>query len=165
MILAIDCGNTRAKWGASSLDERDSADHWLARGFAATGELEQLAPQWSAFAPSTIVVANVAGRDAHDRLDAVLRRFDAPVAWITSVASQCGVKNSYEDPSQLGADRWASLIGARRLQPGACLVVTAGTATTSSARRRRRFPRRHHPARARVDEVVAGAAHCRARGA
>jgi type III pantothenate kinase len=43
---------------------------------------------------------------------------------------QCGVTNAYSDPGQLGADRWAALIGARHLHAGACLVVNAGTATT-----------------------------------
>jgi type III pantothenate kinase len=40
------------------------------------------------------------------------------------------VKNRYERPEQLGTDRWASLIAARALHAGPCLVVNAGTATT-----------------------------------
>jgi type III pantothenate kinase len=40
------------------------------------------------------------------------------------------VRNGYDRPEQLGADRWAALIGARQLHAGACLVVGAGTATT-----------------------------------
>ena len=44
--------------------------------------------------------------------------------------AQCGVRNLYDNPAQLGADRWAALIGARTLHAGACLVVCAGTATT-----------------------------------
>jgi type III pantothenate kinase len=44
------------------------------------------------------------------------------------------VRNAYEDPAQLGADRWVSAIGmAGRLdetQPGNYLIVSAGTATT-----------------------------------
>jgi type III pantothenate kinase len=40
------------------------------------------------------------------------------------------VRNAYERPEQLGADRWAALIGARSLHPGSTLVVMAGTATT-----------------------------------
>jgi type III pantothenate kinase len=40
------------------------------------------------------------------------------------------VKNLYESPEQLGSDRWASLIAARALFKGLCVVVNAGTATT-----------------------------------
>jgi len=60
----------------------------------------------------------------------VLSRFAAEPLWVTAQASQCGVTNGYADSSQLGADRWAALIGAWHLYRGACLVVTTGTATT-----------------------------------
>ena len=46
-------------------------------------------------------------------------------------AEQCGVRNSYRNPAQLGSDRWAALIGARwLLGPRAAMVVVCGTATT-----------------------------------
>ncbi|MFO5197633.1 type III pantothenate kinase, partial [Salmonella enterica subsp. enterica serovar Typhimurium] len=53
--------------------------------------------------------------------------------FIASCADQCGVRSGYDDPAQLGVDRWAALIGARRLCDGACLVVNAGTALTVDA--------------------------------
>jgi hypothetical protein len=40
--------------------------------------------------------------------------------WLTSSAAACGVSNAYDNPAQLGADRWAALIGARALHAGAC---------------------------------------------
>src|SRR5262249_54074146 len=46
-------------------------------------------------------------------------------------AELCGVRSRYDHPERLGPDRWASLIAARALEPGAdCLVVNAGTCTT-----------------------------------
>jgi type III pantothenate kinase len=50
---------------------------------------------------------------------------------VSAGALQCGVRNLYEEPQRLGADRWAALIAARHLHPGAALVVCAGTATTA----------------------------------
>jgi hypothetical protein len=51
--------------------------------------------------------------------------------WAKSQSAQHGVRNLYErPPEQLGADRWAALIGARALLGSTCLVVCAGTATT-----------------------------------
>jgi type III pantothenate kinase len=44
---------------------------------------------------------------------------------------ECGVTNGYGRPAQLGADRWAALIGAWSILHGPCLVVAAGTATTA----------------------------------
>ena len=43
------------------------------------------------------------------------------------------MNNAYDNPGQLGADRWAALIGAHALHPGAAIVVMAGTATTIDA--------------------------------
>ncbi|MBX3665789.1 MAG: type III pantothenate kinase, partial [Burkholderiales bacterium] len=37
------------------------------------------------------------------------------------------------DPASLGPDRWAALIGARRLTGAACIVVNAGTTMTVDA--------------------------------
>lgn len=48
--------------------------------------------------------------------------------------SSCRVRNAYEQPAQLGADRWACAIGAAHLlrdaPAGNYLIVSAGTATT-----------------------------------
>jgi type III pantothenate kinase len=56
------------------------------------------------------------------------------VHWFRSQAQCAGVTNGYRDPSQLGGDRFASLLGARALIPEqALLVITAGTATTIDA--------------------------------
>ena len=39
----------------------------------------------------------------------------APPLWLRRSAAVCGVRNGYEQPERLGADRWAALIGARGL--------------------------------------------------
>jgi type III pantothenate kinase len=52
---------------------------------------------------------------------------------IRSEASQLGVTNAYRDPSQLGSDRWASLLAAHAFGGGHKLVVNAGTALTIDA--------------------------------
>ena len=41
-----------------------------------------------------------------------------------------GVRNGYARPAQLGADRWAALVGAWNQERRPCLVVNAGTALT-----------------------------------
>jgi type III pantothenate kinase len=46
---------------------------------------------------------------------------------------QCGVRNAYARPEQLGCDRWAALIAAWHRVGSACLVVGCGTATTIDA--------------------------------
>jgi type III pantothenate kinase len=63
----------------------------------------------------------------------VLRKAGVPLGWNTPAREQCGVKSSYGDPAQLGADRWAAVIGTRALHESAAIVVNAGTAITVDA--------------------------------
>lgn len=46
-----------------------------------------------------------------------------------SHASDCGLMNGYEQPSQLGVDRWMNILGVSRMAPSYC-VVSCGTALT-----------------------------------
>jgi len=130
MILAIDAGNSRVKWGwhdgrgwsslsTVSLIEFAAANHDI-NPFAATHEN-----------PQQIVISNVAGEGAHQLLINWTRIFDAEPLWLKGEAERCGVTSRYEMPEQLGPDRWAALVAARALHSGACLVVNAGTATTA----------------------------------
>jgi len=73
---------------------------------------------------------------AGDVVDAAIRRAlppDCAAHRVFARATACGIANLYDQPAQLGADRWAALIGARALQPGPLVVATAGTATTIDA--------------------------------
>lgn len=127
-ILAIDCGNTRIKWGLR--DPQSTA--WDMQDVVTLADVAQLDASWSAMpAPDRIVISNVAGEPVRQAVSELLRRFRVEPVWIRSQASQCGVTNLYDDPGQLGCDRWAALIGAWHLQRGPCLVVNAGTATTA----------------------------------
>lgn len=122
MILCLDCGNSRLKWGLRH------GDDWVASGALVHAEMARLAGQLSATgAPQRVIGCNVAGIERAGQIEAAL---GLTIDWITAKDAQCGVVNGYEAPSSLGADRWAALIGARALQRGAALVILAGTATT-----------------------------------
>jgi type III pantothenate kinase len=130
MILAIDAGNSRVKWGwhdgrrwvnlaTVSLIEFAAANHDI-NPFAATHE-----------DPERIVISNVAGDGAHQLLVNWTSIFEAEPLWLRGEAERCGVRSRYELPEKLGSDRWAALVAARALHRGACLVVSAGTTTTA----------------------------------
>lgn len=124
MKLLLDAGNSRIKWGV--VDD----DQWLDEGALATGEAIKLATLASRFpAIDMIIGANVAGPELARIIETALANHGTP-RWISSSTSRCGVVNRYDNPAQLGVDRWAALIAAKALHEGACLVVTAGTATT-----------------------------------
>ncbi len=133
-LLAIDCGNSRLKWGVCQRDPMQGVS-WLAQGtlpyadLAGFGEILQAHPPIER--AERAVVTNVAGGLVADVIAATLAAMNLPVIWARGQAEQCGVRNLYEQPERLGADRWAALIGARHLHGGPCLVVCAGTATTA----------------------------------
>ena len=124
-ILAIDSGNTRIKWGLRE------GDAWERVGVLTHDEGDALEPALASLArPDRIAVANVAGAGAEQRIRHACAALSAPMLWAQGQPHQCGVVNHYEQPAQLGVDRWAALIGAWRRLGRACLVVGAGTATT-----------------------------------
>jgi type III pantothenate kinase len=125
MILAVDCGNSRLKWG---LHDRGG---WLETGSVPLSKLANLKGTWRRLPPADkVIVANVAGQSARRRLEHAFSRRGAIPIWVTAKRRECGVSNAYGRPAQLGADRWAALIGAWSMFRGPCLVVAAGTATT-----------------------------------
>ncbi|MCK9380543.1 MAG: type III pantothenate kinase [Sulfuritalea sp.] len=126
MILCLDAGNTRLKYGLFD------GDDWRLQGALDYPGFDDLIAALPA-KPARIVACNVAGEAVRLRIAALAARLDAPLAWLTSSAAACGVCNGYDDPQQLGADRWAALIAARTLHTGPCVVVMAGTATTVDA--------------------------------
>lgn len=127
-ILAIDAGNSRIKWGM-----HDDGS-WEVQGWVEAPRAARLARSWTELEPPhAVIAANVAGARVAAQLAAAARHFSRRVRFARSAASQCGVRNSYEQPAQLGPDRWAALIGARGMHRGACVVVSAGTTLTVDA--------------------------------
>lgn len=130
MIAAIDAGNSRIKWGLHD------GSGWAAAGVLATADARWLAEAAEEWPPGTrVVVCNVAGAAVGAAIADALRPLTLPPLSLHllpfhSAAACCGVSNGYANPAQLGADRWAALLGARALTASACLVVCAGTATT-----------------------------------
>jgi type III pantothenate kinase len=123
MILCLDAGNTRLKFGLHD------GSAWRGQGALQYDALDELDSGLAA-RPARIVACNVAGDAVRRRIEALAARLGLPLEWLTATAATCDVRNGYDTPQQLGADRWAALIGARALHAGACVVVMAGTATT-----------------------------------
>jgi len=128
MILAVDAGNTRIKWGLHD------GNSWQAKGWIASMDDAALGDTWKGLAaPERIVASNVAGPQAAMAIEKACKGWPVRIQWAVAVESQCGVHNGYEIPSQLGSDRWAALIAARAIAPEGCVVVNAGTAMTVDA--------------------------------
>lgn len=137
-FLAIDIGNTRLKWAVyeqalpGSLPHRHGAVYLENIDSLAEGDWRSLAP------PQAFLGCNVAGDAVRRRVEEQLEIWDVPARWVVPSPQDGGVRNGYDHPTRLGADRWTALIGARwharqrrLLRP--VLVVMIGTAVTVDA--------------------------------
>lgn len=132
MMLLADIGNTRIKW-AESRDNRLGG--YGAAVHAGTSLDEVLTAAWSPLErPTRIVAVNVAGNTAATALTHFCTRHFSLAPDFLLSSARCGVVvNGYHDPSQLGADRWAAVIGAFLRYGGPVCVVACGTAITVDA--------------------------------
>lgn len=139
-ILVIDAGNARLKWALAN------RYGWSISGSISNLNIGVLAlTHWQGIGqPMRVIGVNVAGKAMQHKIEMQMVRWRVRAEWLTPQAEAAGVKNSYTDPSRLGADRWAALAAARWRQqrtanagtntpPKPCLVVGLGTATTVDA--------------------------------
>ena len=127
-MLLLDAGNSRIKWALVA------GGQMVQQGAAGSTEWPLLRQAFASLPqPHKILASNVAGEDAAQQLRAACAAWDCPVEFIAAQPEQCGVRNGYEQPAQLGSDRWAALIAAWHHERAACLVVNCGTATTIDA--------------------------------
>lgn len=143
-MLLLDAGNSRIKWALVERGAWLRHDHpegerlyplrVVRQGVAGIAEEMALQQAFAALPPpQNIFASNVAGEQVAQRLRAACSAWPYPVEFVKAKAEQCGVRNTYEQPAQLGSDRWAALIGAWHQTYAACLVVNCGTATTVDA--------------------------------
>lgn len=127
MIILIDAGNTRVKFGwlKPETGERESADAAVAHNDLAqlSGWIGQLGAR-----PAAAFGVNVAAASIAHSIEDLLAPY-CPVSWITSQSQAFGVRNAYKTASQLGADRWVAMVGmARHAQASSAMATAAGGA-------------------------------------
>ena len=123
-------GNSALKWAILDQDRLSSQQripyqtHLMAH---------QLTQAWRTLdVPLTGVwVSNVAGDQKAETLtDWVNNHWGFKPTFVKTSHSECGVKNGYQNPEQLGVDRWLALIGAHQIEKSRLCVVDCGTAIT-----------------------------------
>ncbi len=131
MRLLIDVGNTRIKAAVQSgtglqlLPAQAYVDQGLDQALNAWSMPDQVEDCW---------VASVGHQDLHPVIDDWAREQGTQgVHFVVSEAGACGVSNAYEQPGNLGVDRWLSIIAAHHRAAGPAVVVSAGTAATIDA--------------------------------
>lgn len=135
MIVLLDVGNSRLKlgWHHPSLG-RESAVHAIALNPLA--QLPERLRKWLSglpVQPREGLGVNVAGSVVANMLEEIFQEANCPIAWNTPTDAQLDVQNGYDKPEQLGADRWAALLGLSGHFPAGhppLVLATFGTATT-----------------------------------
>lgn len=127
-VLVIDSGNTFVKWGLHN------GNSWITKDKIRHSQLSTIDNVFLSLPkPDIIVISHVSGEIIYDQLKILTSRWSVKPCWVSAQSFQCGVKNGYTNPRQLGSDRWAALIAARKLQKEGCLVINVGTAMTVDA--------------------------------
>jgi type III pantothenate kinase len=126
VILLLDIGNTRIKW--AWLDGRT-----LRPGGAAVhaGDAERALVGWtSAARPDRVLAVSVAGDRITGAVSVWTRRWWGVDVRLLRSGAGAAVSSGYTDPMQLGADRWAAVVGAYTCSRTAVCVADCGSALT-----------------------------------
>lgn len=142
LYLLFDVGNTRLKWAAVESTQNPSDRNkklWAYSGSISSKSLQvpALRAELSDYIaktlpkPDAIAFCCVAGEAAINNLKTLFPQW-SDIYWQQLMGNSPfkGIRTLYQDPSKLGSDRWAAILGARALSATNTLIVNAGTATT-----------------------------------
>jgi len=130
MMLLIDIGNTRLKWG---LHDGTKIITSGSGSYADPGELP-VAIDASGVSPECAYLASVGAHDVASRVcQEIESHYGIRVEVMQTGTKCCGVVNGYLQPGRLGIDRWAAMVGAKLRFSGPLCVVDSGSAVTIDA--------------------------------
>ncbi|MCK5001763.1 MAG: type III pantothenate kinase [Gammaproteobacteria bacterium] len=128
-MLTIDIGNSGVKWGIWQEDQLILADdgRYEKESLHATfDEIFSGAPR-----QDTVWVSCVAGHDVEQALiDWTNKEWSIEPIFLRTASEFGGVSNIYPLPEEHGADRWAALLGAKKLYDVPVCILDVGTAVT-----------------------------------
>ncbi|WP_159821659.1 type III pantothenate kinase [Colwellia sp. 20A7] len=125
MLVLLDIGNTRTKYCFVNQGKRSPQQAILNQSISNAFLCENFSSVLK------VVVASVSNTAATDQINAWCLGNNIVYQQVYSEIKKNKIVSGYEDPNQLGVDRWLALIGAARLYPNKnLLIIDAGTATT-----------------------------------
>jgi len=127
-FLLVDAGNSFVKWAIDN-------GRVLGNGGSASTDTLDLRASWAQLpVPDAVCVSSVACEEIRKAIsNHCAQAWQLDAQFIQSMSQQLGVTNCYAQPTRLGSDRWAALIGARALYQCPLAVIDCGTAVTIDA--------------------------------
>jgi type III pantothenate kinase len=123
--LLLDVGNTRLKWRLQEHGVVQCSGAMLADSLSLS-QLQAGLPESS----SGVYWASVAGDEKGVCIETWARESGIPCQRITTLECWQGLINGYQQPQQLGVDRWLAMVAARQYTQSAVCVVDCGSAIT-----------------------------------
>lgn len=129
MRLLVDVGNTRIKWAV--IEGTEMGDP-VAMDYLKDGLPGLLEDHWQSLpVPQQVGVANVCGETAAVAISSYVRKqWRLEPVYAEVRIAEAGVTNAYHDISQLGVDRWLTVIAAWNKYHAPVCVAGCGTAVT-----------------------------------
>ncbi len=136
--LLIDAGNSQLKWATLNDDDVLSEQYALSHQYELPIEIfEKILT--SNKDVQAIIMVSVLGSTFSRVAKKIAVAQQIKFIEVTSEKEWNGIKNGYDDPTKLGADRFVGIISAYHLYDSvsndnnACIVIDSGTATTIDA--------------------------------
>ncbi|GAA3909938.1 pantothenate kinase [Halomonas cibimaris] len=126
MILDLDIGNTLSKWRLKEVESseiRSRGAVWTREEWRPGADIPDLD------VVEAVRISSVARREVLEETVALLRRCVPRVYVARSTRQALGVTNGYDQPWQLGVDRWLGALAGYQLA-GGCCAVDCGSAIT-----------------------------------
>ena len=115
MILLIDIGNTRVKWGMLEQGTLNVSEDTFPVMEISIGLGESFARIKN---PTRVFISNVAGKETGTETEEwITKTWQVTPDFVVSRSEYLGIQNAYAKPGQLGVDRWLAMIGAFQYFP------------------------------------------------
>lgn len=124
--LELDAGNTFIKWricddGVAGPQQRCLTDEIKRHAL-------QIPQHW--LQVDRVRYVSVAGEKVNHWLNQTFLKYSIPCYQALVKAESCGLKNAYQNPTQMGADRWVAMLAAWQQLHDSFCVIDAGSAIT-----------------------------------
>lgn len=133
MKLLLDMGNSRLK--SAVLNDAGDLSQFVSTAYVDQMPIETLQEHLGKYKGITkVVLVSVLGEAFHELVLNLFEEREISLIWAASEQQAYGVVNKYEQPTQLGSDRFVALVAARKSFPKQnCIVIDCGTAVTIDA--------------------------------
>ena len=131
--LLMDAGNSSIKWATLEDGELSAQQSHFYKDEMPQQIFEGIvAPYQNTI--DGIIIVSVLDDSFRQTVESFCKKKSIHLEFVTSTREKNGLRNAYNEPEKLGADRFVAMLGARYLYPDSAFIsVDVGTATTIDA--------------------------------